>query len=1387
MVVQYSDNVLMYFFKIVAVFSIYGVFSVTLFFFFGAFLMFLYIHRKLYSSQLHDDEVIFQEYVRDTLDDDQDHDSLAALHNRYFAILRSLFYFYFFLWFLTYFGVTKALYLYLLFSLLVYVYLYARRDFRGYERSYLNRISSLDPRPGFFVPNDFSGDVDDGFAFRFLEDFETKPFLDTRFQVLQSPSSLNSYGNVNAFNVTFSKDPHFLSKILYYYADIYIYNSIHNFWVAVSNAGLDVADRQVFKSPESYVDNVHMRFYPTEHFGPAGIPARAAPTASYIKSQAFLFNTIRDVYRSIAVRSFSDSLYLRYLHDPFFRLGVAVPGNRSCFPRYKEHSGFPKFRLLLESFLLSPARSEFLLQNVKKEFGEDEDLLRNIVSSFNLKVKGSLFGMFPSSYYFRWLSYFLSFFLTETSLNFRFKNILVPEHWYSMASLYRHKRKPSRTAAGLYLSRLGTDQMRYNTGHTRKRGILEVVFNSCMYPINNRSRTYYYKNGFTTFSVLDSFDFVSLVLEPFFMYPAKAYLNHVRSRKEGSDGLGLRKPLRVFEIRDVIRKSGDGMEPFLSTDYFMRISSVSFVNDLGSAGYNDVSEPQIAYDDSLSIFSSLTNSSVMTAFRNFDFKSERLSNMLLSVDPGWVALRDVVKSNPTFKIYLKNLIYNKHSSEFYEWFGSRNSSKPLFYLYELSLDLFVKSPDLLKIVAGDGVRPLDSPNADLPVVFGNYRKLFNRAALKFSSGCGKLFEGNFEPIRFRLNKVRRSEVSRVLPTSLPLYKKSYTHFGQLRFMRLGTLSPFSTLNLLNLESLAGRVKRSRLRILLRDPFLFFSRARRPSRNRLFRRFLWSNIFLKSAIAAASRAAVSPPEDLSKHLSAFLLKNLFPWLRDRYGFSHAYINYLFSDLTIFRRYAFFSYKENSFLKSVNLWSGMPKDQFDISLWKSYLSSIFSDNRFYEYSISKRHSSAFALSSLLSDSEASMNLLFKVKNNYVLQFPTKYMNFMAVHGSGGSMSFGRGVWKLLVATLNALVYLLIRSVLGVDRPDSGKSFDNFFILLEQLKWDLKPYGYIAKHLFLTLDPLFGLKDVPNIVPDDSVVGSVLHSAGRVRTVNWWEGIPSSTVFKAVEHVLQSRVDKDLTTIDRCSFGRYMAGSWDDFSKRGFVVNLKKLSSAGLPHDFVLSIFSAGATRASIVVAIIGSQLSDNLKRIAYSIFLNEFRYRVNRYSTPLREYSDNAWGLDSFYGLKDLSNFIFSAGTADGPNVQSYLGDSRLFYAEAPPSVLSAFQTPVTLHPRLGTFAHAELLTLDSLNNTLRSNWYYSLFMRKPYFHHERLSSVDIAKGGDHLYLSNPSVNIKFSRISFLYFALYWFAKQVGLFFRITARYSIKHYYIDYVSDPLSTRT
>jgi len=117
------------------------------------------------------------------------------------------------------------------------------------------------------------------------------------------------------------------------------------------------------------------------------------------------------------------------------------------------------------------------------------------------------------------------------------------------------------------------------------------------------------------------------------------------------------------------------------------------------------------------------------------------------------------------------------------------------------------------------------------------------------------------------------------------------------------------------------------------------------------------------------------------------------------------------------------------------------------------------------------------------------------------------------------------------------------------------------------------------------------------------------------------------------------------------------------------------------------------------------------------------------------------------------------------------------------MLSAFQAPATLRPRLGTFKDASALSLDSLNNALRSSWYYSLFTRKPDFHHERLS-LSILKGGGYLYLNDPVVSIKFSRVPFLYFALYWLVKQVGLLVWITVRYSMRHYYFDRASDPLN---
>src|SRR5690554_788172 len=1198
MVIQYSDNVLVHLFKILAVFSIYGVFSATIFFFLAAFLIFLFVHRRLSSLRIYGDEENLPKRAGDTpLYDGRSFASNSIVHNQYFSTLRALFYFYSFLWVLTYFGVEKALYFYAALGLLFYLYLYAYRDFRGYERSYLNKISLLDPRPGFFPPRSFSGGVDDAFVFEFLEDTGFKPFLDTRFQILKSPRSAGNHGNVNAFNVSLTKDPHFLSKLLYYYADIYIYNSIHNFWLVVSEVGPAIVHKRVFKNSENCVAHTHMRFYPTEHFGLADMFRQSTSTASYIKSQTFVFNTIKDVYMNTASQAFSDSLYLRYLGDPFFRLGVPVSSNKSCFPSYKkDSSSFIVFRSLFEGFLLAPARLEFLLKGAREELGDNRDLLRRAASNFNFKVKSTVFNLFPRVYYFKWLSYFLSFFLTETSLNLRFKNILIPEHWYNLASMYRYKRKPSRSRAGLHFSRLGTGQMLYNTDYTYKRGILEFIFNSYLYPVNNRSKNYYYLNGFTRFNILGSFDFVSLLVEPFFMFPVRAYINRVRARMKNSQELDFREPLKVFEVRRLIRKTGDGMEPFLSTGYFMGISNINFVNDLGYASYNDgfVRDIQDGLNrESLPIFSSLANNSSMAALRNLDFKSSRLVNVVLFMDPSWLMLKDMVKSNPSLKLYLKNLYYNQGSSEFYEWFKGKHCAKPFFQLYELSLGLHLKSPDYLKIL--DGAQ--EAANAEVfsnTTAFSNYQILINQPALKITPFV-KIFENGVGTFAFRLNRIKRSNMKKFyLPR--PLYKKSYIQFKQLPSINLNLLSPFSIFKFSNTELLERRVERSKLRLLLRDPFLFLNKGGRVGKNRIFRRFLWSNIFLKPAFAAFLKVP-RLTTDFSKELSAFLLKTLSPWLQDRYRFSPTYVNYIFLDLTIFREYSHASYKEERSRnpefryqepEALGLWNDLSKNQFDVLLWKSYLSLLFSDNRFYSYTISRGYGITHALSNLLLDKGLAMNFLLEIKNNYILQFPTKYMNFLAIRSSEGSMSFGRGTWKLFIATLNALTYLLIKSVLDAGTPNlSSKSFDNFFILLEQLKQDSKAYNHIAKHLFLTLDPMYDFKRVPNIAPyDNGLLLSFLH---RAEGVDWWEGIPDKTIFKAVEHVLQMAYYEG-SGIDKEKFSLYMAEFWDDFSKREFVTSLKSLSRAGLPRDLLLKIFNKGVTRASAAIAVLDGPLED-----------------------------------------------------------------------------------------------------------------------------------------------------------------------------------------------------
>src|SRR5690606_23523201 len=159
--------------------------------------------------------------------------------------------------------------------------------------------------------------------------------LDTRYQILRSPKVAGNYGGVNAFNIALTKDPHFLSKLLYYYADVFIYNSIHNFWLAVSEVGSMVVRERVFKSPEDYVGRTHMRFYPNDDFGLASTLNRSLPSASYVKCRTFVFTPLTVVYRMTACEVFSDSLYLRSLDRLFCRLGVPVSNNSSSFPNYK--------------------------------------------------------------------------------------------------------------------------------------------------------------------------------------------------------------------------------------------------------------------------------------------------------------------------------------------------------------------------------------------------------------------------------------------------------------------------------------------------------------------------------------------------------------------------------------------------------------------------------------------------------------------------------------------------------------------------------------------------------------------------------------------------------------------------------------------------------------------------------------------------------------------------------------------------------------------------------------------------------------------------------------------------------------------------------------------
>ncbi len=391
----------------------------------------------------------------------------------------------------------------------------------------------------------------------------------------------------------------------------------------------------------------------------------------------------------------------------------------------------------------------------------------------------------------------------------------------------------------------------------------------------------------------------------------------------------------------------------------------------------------------------------------------------------------------------------------------------------------------------------------------------------------------------------------------------------------------------------------------------------------------------------------------------------------------------------------------------------------------------------------------------------------------------MNFLSIRSSEGSMNFGRGTWGLFVSALNALTYLLIKSLLSGNKPRSGESLDNFLILMEQLKQDSKAYNYIAKHIFLTLDPLYDFKRMSNIIPEDN--GLFLYSLHKVKGVDWWESIPGNTVFKAVEHVLANQ--PEALFIDKRRFYSYMLEFWDDYNKSNFVTSLKNLSLTGVNSSLILKIFNSRTTRASAVLAISDSPLDTRLKKVAYMILLNEFKAQNAGCSDITRKYNENVWKLDSFYGFTDLSHFFFDSKVVDSSYTESYLSDARFFYNRDIESSLSMHRTPIGFRSRIGAFRSSQLFSLDSFNNTFRSSWYYSIFTRKPSFHHERLS-LKILNDGGYVFLSNPTVNVRFYNVSFFYFGLYWFVKQLNLFLTATVRYFIKHYRYNYTYDPLN---
>lgn len=1244
-----------------------------------------------------------------------------------------------------FFGVSYTVFLYLCLVFVFYVYLALNKGFVGRSMTSVTQLDGFDPHPGFFSEGE--SPLSSSSPFCDLDNISLlvagkHSVISSRFGLFSPLETLLHTDTVNPILLESYSDPYFFSKVNYYYVQFYIFSAVNEFWASFSDKAT-APWRPELPSTNNY-------FYPPSRFFPySSFSVDAKPHLS-----CFTFISREALLRRIAQReyilSFSTLLFTG-LDD---QLSVFTGPFERSFPVYRAWPSLCRLAyILISRFIVG-------LTPIYVSLCSGEGLGGFNLSSFSKDVVNSLepcfFRSFPPSYFHRWASLFFSYRLSYVP--FRFKDSLLPDDWSSSSLLRLWALNSSRPFVRRLLSTCSSIP-------ARRAGslIFEFLVSRQSYPVSLGGK-YYFLKGYLFQYTSESLRLIRSVHNNYlFRLLHERFLDYKFRKSKFISGYYFsfdRVRFDSFFLRKWVGRTGDGLEPFFSPS--ARFDAACLSGLRGNLAF-----PRAGRVDSSLKFPFERFLNVFTTPRDLVSHNWKPLLLLVSEDPRWASLSQLLSSFRPLGTYLKNLAYNPESSEFFSSFLSEYGSDPLLPLYRVSLSAFsdvlpLKIP--LTSTVLEHCRESDGlffpPATTLP-------RLIAKPGLKALKMLRSI-RGR-KPVRLPRNRFKREKVaSTFLPYRGVQFASGVAVSGSLR----NRLSVWGCANLLLYDSelLSTFSRRAIFKIALRDPFSFFSYSPRYNTKAVrFRRFFWESTFVNTIRSALFSLAPNKREGCFRLLlSRHLYYRLSPWFFSKFKFGSDFLMFLLSDLELYGQYFSSSY-ELRHSPSAYSWASLSLDLFSLDAWKSLFLSILAEVSFLSFVRSRAYSSSRRLSlfplKLQVDPGFGLRTLLKVRNDLVLNLPNRVLARLAQRSSSyASELFRRKDWKLFAGTLSSLIYSLFSGLLGSAVP--AMHFGSAFLsLLEAYSDSSKDYHYYTRFLFPTLDPSFKEYLYENnrfTLEEDNVLGFIERLGDNT---NWWQTKPAefgseplaAALLRAgSEAAFRRELLSSATFPSGPSFLAFLDGQWSLFSR------MLCFSAFSFGSAIFTPFFAGSVSRLSFLLAL----------PYGTDFFLNRF-YQEFTVTTPFSTSEGSPFGpsdlaVFSFYEegfpLDEDGEDVagdFTTATNDFTDLDFEDEEDILELEEegqADEEMEDVDRELTSSHPGIEGFD--DMLEDDPLIMPL-VQWRFLPGQAQPEYFHERLGFGSFDQLSHDL--PGPFL-IKYVPVPYLFFALYCLLKGAGLYAR-----------------------